>query len=81
MTYYECLSCGWLGDEDNAIVHTITQHHPYGMGFAEEYLIDSITCPSCGGEVVETDDPDTDSIDELDFNNDQHGATDNDDGE
>jgi Zn finger protein HypA/HybF involved in hydrogenase expression len=49
---FKCLECGEEFNEDEAIVTTYTQSHPYGEGYASEEC-GELLCPFCESEDVE----------------------------
>lgn len=50
MAKYICVDCGCVFDEDE--MGTYTEHHPYGMGYAEEVFG---CCPMCKGDFTEAE--------------------------
>lgn len=45
---YKCLECESVFDEDE-IIETVIDYHPYGEGYAAEY---GCTCPRCGSTEI-----------------------------
>ena len=68
MLEYECLNCGWVGPDDELDQKTHEEKRPYGMGHAEETIVDELLCPECGSSRV---DPIEDEDDDLDFEGDE----------
>lgn len=51
---WHCARCGWDGDDPDS--KEIREEHPYGDGYATEYL-EILSCPACCSEDIDELDP------------------------
>ena len=49
---FQCNDCGEVFDEDELIVHTWKESHPYGDGYADEEMSECL-CPFCKSQDLE----------------------------
>jgi len=47
---FRCAPCGHVGPARATLIY---EHHPYGMGYATETLLDDVRCAACGSREVE----------------------------